>query len=159
MSVNLEQAPGTGGGVTEPPLHPCKPKDASSATAVPTPSFSSSRRVKLCIGPKSWMPSTKQRWDRLPSPACLDYRKLAHRHSGPPWDSGSLRRQPARIYISESLACRYGLNSEVHFSINRTQLFFPQGTHRLNRCGERFLGRVLPRTEILPRISICAPPN
>src|SRR2546430_11516669 len=72
MSVNLEQAPGTGGKVTEPPLHPCKPKDASSATAVPTPSFSSSRRVKLCIGPKSWMPSTKQRWDRLPSPACLD---------------------------------------------------------------------------------------
>src|SRR5437879_10803172 len=53
MSVNLEQAPGTGGKVTEPPLHPCKPKDASSATAVPTPSFSSSRRVKLCIGSKS----------------------------------------------------------------------------------------------------------
>src|SRR6266403_1844746 len=97
MSVNLEQAPGTGGGVTEPPPHPCKPKDASSATAVPTPSFSSSRRVKLCMGPESSMPSTKQRWDRLPSPACLDYRKLAHRHAGPPWDSGSLRRPPARI--------------------------------------------------------------
>jgi len=34
MSVILEQVPGTGGGVTEPPPHPCKPKDASSATAV-----------------------------------------------------------------------------------------------------------------------------
>src|ERR1700688_219646 len=49
MSVNLEQTEGTGGGATEPPPHPCKPKDASSATAGAAPSLSSSRRVKFCI--------------------------------------------------------------------------------------------------------------
>src|ERR1700730_10415748 len=52
MSVSLEQADGTegtGGDVREPPPQPCKPKDASSATVVAAPSFSSSRRVKFCM--------------------------------------------------------------------------------------------------------------
>ena len=34
----------------EPPPQPCKPKDASSATAAAAPSFISSRRVRVCIG-------------------------------------------------------------------------------------------------------------
>src|ERR1700682_5598218 len=48
MSDNLEQAPGTGGEVKEPP-QPCKPRDASSATALAVPSLRSSRRVRFRI--------------------------------------------------------------------------------------------------------------
>src|SRR6266850_1369376 len=84
MSVILEQVAGTGGGLTEPPPHPCKPKDASSATAVVAPSFSSSRRVKLCIGPRSWMRSTEQWWEGLPGACSRVTGQLGHRHSGPP---------------------------------------------------------------------------
>src|SRR5229473_3284825 len=85
MSVILEQAPGTGGGVTEPPLHPCKPKDASSATAVPTPSFSSSRRVKLrigCISLRCVLRSNGGKGYQVPVGRVTG--QLAHRHSGPP---------------------------------------------------------------------------
>src|ERR1700688_2448515 len=51
MSVNLEQAEGVGFGkeMAEPPPHPCKPKDASSATVPARPSFSNSLRVGLRI--------------------------------------------------------------------------------------------------------------
>jgi hypothetical protein len=51
MSVNLEQLEGVGFGneMTEPPPHPCKPKDASSATAPATPSFSNCLRVGFFI--------------------------------------------------------------------------------------------------------------
>src|SRR6266550_7389774 len=105
MSVNLEQAPGTGGKVTEPPLHPCKPKDASSATAVPTPSFSSSRRVKWCIGSKSLDAfygamvgrASRSRLAGLQGNWLIDIR--VH-----PWDSGNLIRQPAHISGTHYLA-------------------------------------------------------
>src|SRR5882762_9038593 len=98
MSVILEQVPGIGSGVTEPPPHPCKPKDASSATAVPAPSFSSSRRGKLCIGPKSLDAfygamvgrAARSRLAGLQDNWLINIR--VH-----PWDSGNLRRQPAGI--------------------------------------------------------------
>ena len=65
MSLNLEQTDGTEGTDGEAPPQPCKPKDASSATAVADPSFSSSRRVTLCINPKLLMRFPEQRSDRV----------------------------------------------------------------------------------------------
>src|SRR5579859_2271757 len=60
MSLNLEQTEGTEGTDGTPP-QPCKPKDASSATAAADPSFSSSRRVTLCINPRLLMRSPAER--------------------------------------------------------------------------------------------------
>src|ERR1700676_1518310 len=64
MSLNLEQTDGTEGTDLAPP-QPCKPKDPSSPIAVADPSFSSSRRVTLCINPRVLMRFPEQRSDRL----------------------------------------------------------------------------------------------